>query len=123
MSEPILIRVLDVIGRPLAVDTADGQRVHDKIAPLLIEGKKIVLSFDGITMVITAFLNTAIGQLYGDKKLSEGKVDSHLEVKGLLPVFQSTLEKSRELSKAYFKDPERFKKAIQEVMGNEEQGN
>jgi hypothetical protein len=123
MSEPILIRVLDVIGRPLAVDTADGQRIHDKIAPLLIEGKKVVISFDGITMVITAFLNTAIGQLYGDKKLSEGKVDSQLEVKGLLPVFHSTLEKSRELSKAYFKDPERLKKAIQEVMGNEEQGN
>jgi hypothetical protein len=119
MSEPILIRVLDVIGRPLAVDTADGQRVHDKTAPLLREDTKVVLSFDGITMVITAFLNTAIGQLYGE--FPEAKVDSQVEVRNLLPVFQPTLDKSCELSKAYFKDPERLKKAIQEVMGNEEQ--
>ena len=122
MSEPILIRVLDVVGRPLAVDTADGQRVHDKIAPILREGSKVLLSFDGITMVITAFLNAAIGQLYGDPRLSEERIESLLEVRGLLPVFQSTHDKSRELSKAYFRDPERLKKAIQEVMGNEKQG-
>jgi hypothetical protein len=121
MSEPIQIRVLDVIGRPLAVDTADGQRVHDKIAPLLRDGTKVLLSFDGINMVITAFLNTAIGQLYGE--FPEDKVDSLVEVRNLLPVFQSTLDKSYELSKAFFRNPDRLKKAIQEVMGNEEQGN
>lgn len=118
MSEPILIRVLDVIGRPLAVDTADGQRVHDKIAPQLREGGKVLLSFEGVTMVITAFFNSAIGQLYGE--FPEDKVDSQVEVRDLLPVFNSTLDKSRELSKSFFKDPERLKKAIQEVMGNEE---
>lgn len=120
MSEPILIRVLDVVGRPLAVDTADGQRVHDKILPILREGTKVLLSFEGISMVITAFLNAAIGQLYGE--FSEDKVDSLVEVRNLLPVFQSTYDKSRELSKAYFRDPQRLKKAIQEVMGNEKQG-
>jgi hypothetical protein len=119
MSEPISIRVLDVIGRPLAVDTTDGQRLHDKMAPLLREDRKVLLSFDSITMVITAFLNAAIGQLYGE--FPEAKVDSLVEVRDLLPVFQSTLDKSRELSKSYFRDPERMKKAIQEVMGDEEQ--
>jgi hypothetical protein len=118
MSEPIQIRVLEVVGRPLAVDTVDGQRVHDKIAPLLRQGTKVQLSFAGINMVITAFLNAAIGQLYGE--FPEDKVDSLVEVSSLLPMFQSTLDKSRELSKAYFRDPERLKKAIQEVMGNEE---
>ena len=118
MSEQIQIRVLDIIGRPLAVDTADGQRVHDKIAPLLRADTKVLLSFDGINMVITAFLNAAIGQLYGE--FDYAKVDSLVEVQNLRPVFQSTIDKSRELSKSYFSDPERLKKAIQEVMGNEE---
>jgi hypothetical protein len=118
MPDPVSIRVLDIVGRPLAVDTADGQRLHDKIAPLLREGRKVVLSFDGISMVITAFLNAAIGQLYGE--FPEPTVDSLLEVRNLLPVFQPTFDKSCELSKAYFRDPDRLKKAIQEVMGNEE---
>src|ERR1041385_7435628 len=112
MNEPILIRVVDVIGRPLAVDTTDGQRVHDKISPMIEQDKKVVLSFEGISMVITAFLNAAIGQLYGE---FPDKVDSLLTVEGLLPVFQSTLDKSRELAKSYFKEPERLKRAIEEV--------
>ncbi|MGA2175558.1 MAG: STAS-like domain-containing protein [Verrucomicrobiota bacterium] len=118
MSEPILLRVYDVVAGDRCVDTADAQRVHDKIAPLLRNDTGVVLSFDGITMVITAFLNAAIGQLYGE--FPEEKVDRLVEVRDLLPVFKTTRDKSREWSKAYFRDPERIKRSIQEVMGNEE---
>jgi|BarGraIncu01122A_1022018.scaffolds.fasta_scaffold13982_2 hypothetical protein len=118
MSEPVLLRVYDVVAGPRCVDTADGQRVHDKIVPLLRTDTAVVLSFDGITMVITAFLNAAIGQLYGE--FPEEKADRLVKIRDLLPVFQTTLDKSREWSKAYFRDPERLKRSIQEVMGDEE---
>jgi hypothetical protein len=118
MSEPVLLRVYDVVAGARCVDTADGQRVHDKIAPLLRKDTAVVLSFDGITMVITAFLNAAIGALYGE--FPEEKVDRLVEPRDLLPVFQTTLDKSKEWSKAYFRDPERLKRSIQEVMGDEE---
>ncbi len=118
MSELVLLRVCEVVAGPRCVDTADGQRVHDKIAPLLRNDTRVVLSFDGISLVIAAFLNAAIGQIYGE--FPEERVDSLLEVRNLLPVFQTTLDKSREWSKAYVRDPERFKRSIREVMGDEE---
>jgi hypothetical protein len=118
MSEPVFLRVYDVVAGPRCVDTADGQKVHDKIAPLLHTDTGVILSFDGITMVITAFLNAAIGQLYG--AFTEEKVDRLVEIRDLRPVFKTTLDKSREWSKAYFRDPEQLKRSIQEVMGDEE---
>jgi hypothetical protein len=118
MSEPVFLRVFDVVAGPRCVDTADGQKVYDKIVPLLRTETGVVLSFDGITMIITAFLNAAVGQLYGE--FPEDKVDRLVEIRDLLPVFQNTLDKSREWSKAYFRDPERLKRSIQEVMGDEE---
>ena len=118
MSESIIIRVADLVGGPRAVDAADGEKVFEKVLPVIQSGRKVQLSFDGITMVITAFLNAAVGKLYG--VLPESRVDEMIEVKDILPPFQSSLEKSIEWSKAYYRDPERMRKAIMEEMGDEE---
>lgn len=118
MSESIVIRVADLVGGPRAVDAADGEKVFEKVLPVIQSGRKVHLSFDGITMVITAFLNTAIGKLYG--VLPEQQVDEMLEVRDLLPPFQPSLGKSIEWSKAYYRDPKRLRKAIMEEMGDEE---
>jgi hypothetical protein len=118
MNEPIIIRVSDLVGGPRAVDAADGEKIFEKILPLLQDGRDVRLSFEGISMVITAFLNTAIGKLYG--VLPEDQVDRMLKVKNLLPLFQPSLEKSVEWSKAYYRDPERLQKAIMEELDDEE---
>lgn len=118
MSEPIMIRVADLVGGPRAVDVADGEKVFEKVLPVIQSGRTVCLSFDGISMVITAFLNTAIGKLYG--ALSEEQVDKMLEVRDLLPPFEPSLEKSMEWSKAFYRDPERMRKAIAEELGDEE---
>lgn len=118
MNEPIVVRVADLVGGPRAVDVADGEKVFEKILPVFKNGRKVQLSFDGITMVITAFFNTAIGKLYG--ALTEEQVDQMLEVRDLCAPFQISLEKSIEWSKAYYRDPERMKRAILEELGDEE---
>ncbi len=61
----------------------DGQKVHDKIAPLLREGRKVSLSFDRIETIISAFLNAAIGQLYGE--FPEEKIRELFSVKDMSP--------------------------------------
>jgi hypothetical protein len=66
MPEEITVRLLDIVGSPLAVSADDGQLVHDKIAPLLRDDHRVALSFDGVGTVISAFLNAAVGQLYGE---------------------------------------------------------
>lgn len=118
MNEPITIRVADLVGGPRAVDAADGEKVFQKILPVLQSGRRVRLSFDGIAMVITAFLNASIGKLYG--VLPEEQVDQMLEVRDLLSPFQPSLEKSIEWSKAYYRDPEAMRRTIMEELGDEE---
>jgi hypothetical protein len=117
MNETIRVRVADLINSPRAVDAAAGERVFKEISPLLQHGDKVLLSFDGISLVITAFLNAAIGKLYGI--LPPAKVTELLEICDLDDAFQATLESSLEISKAFYEDPERLKRSIKEVMDEE----
>ena len=118
MSEPIIINVADLVGGPRAVDAADGEKVFEKMLPVIESGRKVRLSFNGITMIITAFLNASIGRLYG--ALPEEQVDTMLEVTDLLDAFQTSLEKSIEWSKSYYRDPDRMERIIREELGDEE---
>lgn len=118
MTESIFIRVVDIIGGPRAVDVADGEKVFAKLLPAIQEGRKVRLSFEGITMVITAFFNAAIGKLYG--ALAEEQVDKMLDVQDLLPPFLPSLDKSIEWSKAYYRDQERLNKVAMEELGDDD---
>jgi hypothetical protein len=118
MSEPIQIRVADLINSPRAVDDADGERVFKEVCALLKAGQKVQLSFDGIIMVITAFLNAAVGKLYGE--LPEEKINQLLKITDLRDAFHPSLDKSVEWSKAYFANRERMEQAIKEELQDEE---
>ncbi len=49
MKEQLSVRVTDIIGSSLCVSADDGQLVFDKIAPLMRDGKKIILHLTPIT--------------------------------------------------------------------------
>ncbi len=112
MSEPVTIRVFDVVGTPLCVSSADGQLVYDKLAPLLREGRKVAISFAQVETLISAFLNNAIGQLYGE--FTEERVRELLSVRDMLPEDVALLKRVIENAKAYFRDPERFKQVTEQ---------
>lgn len=118
MTQEIVVRVFDVVGGPLCVASDDGNLVHDKIAPLLREGKKVALSFAQVDTVISAFLNAAIGQLYGEFK--EDEIRERLSVRDIAPEDLVLLKRVVENAKAYFKDPNRFAQAVREITGDEE---
>ena len=71
VTEPVTLRVFDIVGGPLCVSASDGRRLYDKIAPLLRTGTPVVLSFKQVDVLIPAFLNAAVGQLY--RKLSKNR--------------------------------------------------
>lgn len=118
MSEPIIVRVFDIVGGPLGVSAEDGQRVHDKIAPLLRDGQKVVLSFEQVETLISAFLNAAIGQLYGE--FPEERIRELLSVRDLDADDAAVLKRVVENAKAYFKAPKKFDQAWKEEVGDEE---
>jgi hypothetical protein len=118
MNEPVFIRIADLIGKPRAIAAADGEMVFKEVYPVLKEGTPVVLSFGGIRMVITAFLNAAIGKLYRD--ITGEEVDRLLVVTELSEAFHPALEHSKTWSKVYYADPERLERAIKEEYGDEE---
>jgi hypothetical protein len=110
MTEPVTVRVVDIVGGPICVSAEDGQRLHDKIVPLLREGKKVVLSFEQVDTLISAFLNAAIGQLYGE--FPEERIRELISVKEMDPEDLPVLKRVVENAKVYFRDPERFKRLV-----------
>jgi hypothetical protein len=62
--EVMTLIVKDIISVDIAVSSDNGSLVYQKIVESIDSGKEVYLDFSGITMMTTAFLNAAIGQLY-----------------------------------------------------------
>ncbi len=117
MNNPITIRVSDFTGGPIAVAAADGQQLHDAVAPLLKEGKPVVLSFAGIETIIAAFLSAAVGQLYGE--FSKERIRELIAIRDLSPDDELQLGRVVRNACAYFKNPELYDQAWKEGVGDE----
>ncbi len=96
----VTIRVADIVGGSLCISAEDGQKVFEKIKQLFENDQKVVVSFDKVTMLISLFLNAAIGQLYGS--FSEEKVKTSLEVTGLAAEDIEILKKVVDNAKKYY---------------------
>lgn len=119
MTRETTVQVSDVIGGPLCVSTSDGQRLYDKIAPLLVRDTSVDLSFERVEIVIPAFLNAAVGQLFG--QLSEDRIRSLLSFRHLADDDWEMLELVIENAKMYFNTPNDFDRAWREELGDEEE--
>lgn len=119
MTEKVTIRVIDTIGCNLCIASEDGQKIFDKTVPLLQAGKHIVISFDGVSMLISLFLNAAIGQLYG--QFSEEKIREQLEVTGLAGDDMEILQRVVENAKRYYASPEKYDEVWATLEGDDEE--
>lgn len=117
MTRGITVRVFDIIGGPLCVSTSDGHRLHDKIAPLLRTGTPVVLSFGRIEVYVAAFLDAAVGQLYGE--LPDDSIGALLSFRDLADDDREMLDSVIENAKLYFKAPDDFDRAWREELGVE----
>jgi len=115
MKQDLLISIFEVVGSQLCVASDDGQKVYDRVALALKEGRHVTVSFLNITSLTSAFLNAAIGQLYGS--FTEEQIRSLLNVQDMRPDDIALLKRVVETAKQYFKDPERFQLAVQEALG------
>ncbi len=58
------------------MSASDGQRVYSEVREAVLSGGKVTLSFSGVSRMTTAFLNAAVGQLYGE--FPERTIRKHL---------------------------------------------
>jgi STAS-like domain of unknown function (DUF4325) len=110
MNDEITIRIIDVVGDSVWVSAKDGDAVHDKIAPLLREGRKVALSFEGAESIISAFLNSAVGQFYGE--FPEELIRKLLSVRDATSADLLLLKRVVDNAKVFFRDPERYSKVV-----------
>ncbi len=118
MQSELKISVFEVVGSQLCVASEDGQKVHDRLAAVLSAGRGVVLSFHNVSTLTSAFLNSAIGQLYGN--FDEGHIRSLLTVEEMAPEDAALLKRVIETAKIYFKDPQRFKQVVRETLEDDE---
>ena len=116
MKKNITLNVFEIVGSPLCVASDDGQRVYDRIASAFKEDRNVTVSFLNVSSLTSAFLNAAIGQLYGS--FSEDQIRSQLKVKDMQSDDLALLKRVVETAKEYFKDPKRFNRAVQEAIGD-----
>lgn len=118
MSAPVKIKVVDVIGSNLGVSSEDGGAVFEKIQIALKARQSVELDFTGIDMVISAFLNTAVGKLVED--LSIEQIHQRIKFTGMADGDPELLEKVLENARRYYEDPDRFRKLLEMEETDEE---
>ena len=118
MPQNIKISLFEVVGSTFCVASDDGQKVYNRLAVALEKDQRVAISFHNVTALTAAFLNAAVGQLYGTFK--EEKIRSLLKVENMEQDDLALLKRVVENAKLYFKNPQRFNQAIREVLEDED---
>lgn len=109
------INIISVVGDSYCIEAEDGEKVFALISKAIAENKKVILSFLNVEMLTTAFLNTAVGQLYRD--FSEEKIKDCLSVKDMSQNGLNSLKRVVDTAKIYYKDPEAMQRSINDILG------
>lgn len=108
--EPIIINIFNIINSPYCISDEDGQKIYILLHRAISEKRKVILSFKGIELVITAFLNAAIGQLFKD--FSESEVGEFLDKCDFNEVFQPAWDKVMQGAPIYYANPEKTEQQL-----------
>lgn len=109
------IRVADLFG-PYCVTTQDGERLYQLIAKELAAGRSVELDFTGVRDVISAFLNPAIGSLYGD--FPKDVVESCLRITGLDESDEAVVRIVRDRAIDFFNASPTIRNSLREASSN-----
>lgn len=118
MKKVTTINVKDIIKNTIAMSTEDGKVLFEEIYKNLKAAKKIELSFDGIDMLISHFLNESIGKQY--EKFSNWEIlDKAIVYKD---IDEDDLELLKEkvipTAKNHFKDSEKEDKLEESLLND-----
>lgn len=121
MSDEIELRIAELVGSGVCVASEDGEKVYEAIAEALRAGKRVQLSFAGVDDLTSAFLNTAVGQLYkGD--FTDEFLRSHLAPPKDASAADLVLLKRVVLrAKEFFSNPERYDQLVKLALGDEDE--
>lgn len=118
MNPRTTISVYQIAGGPLCVASGDGQKVFERIKRTIEAGGSVNVSFEDVTAVASAFLNSALGQLYGT--FDEECIRSRIKIIDIKRSDLRLLVAVIRTAKVYFKNKEGFDRAIREELGEDD---
>lgn len=116
-TDKITIRIFDEVGGDAAISVSDGETIYKKIDSAISNSLIVVLDFQNINLIITAFLNACIGQLYS--KYTSEDLNKYLKLENVNPEDNHLFNKAIQRAKEYFADHERFDESAKEVLGHD----
>jgi hypothetical protein len=116
-KSPIIIRIYEEVGGDAAISVADGDQIFQKIDKAFSNNLKVSLDFQNIELIITAFLNACIGQLYS--KYSSEELNENLKLDNVKEEDKFLFHKAIKRAKEYFENPESFDNSVNSVLGND----
>lgn len=111
----VVISIASIVGSGFCVAAVDGQRVYAAINKCVADKDRVIISFSGVTRMTTAFLNAAVGQLYGE--FSESEIRKYLAP----PIDFEDWHLRRlkivvDRAKQYFSDETKFEEVIRDTL-------
>lgn len=111
MSQPIRIKVTDVVGSDICVSSEDGGKVFNKLKVAMQTERPIVLDFSGVKIVISAFLNAAIGRLVeGQKKEA---ILARIQFTQIEAEDRELIDRVLENAETFYADPDQYRRALE----------
>jgi len=115
--EKIKISLYEIVNDPFCVSAEDGEKVFEQIKKIFLADKKIDISFLNVKMVTSAFLNTAIGKLYG--QFEEQEIKERFSLSDISNSDKLLLKRVITTAKAYYKNPNQFEESIDKIMAEQ----
>jgi len=108
------LNIYSIVGNSFCVDAEDGERVFDVLKKILEQNNKAIISFLNVEILTSAFLNTAVGRLYG--VFDYEKIKTSLSVKDISDDDRLLLKKVTDTAKAYYKNKKKITEFEKEIL-------
>lgn len=111
MTQPIRIKVTEVVGSDICVSSEDGAKVFEKLSLALETDRLIELDFSGVQIVISAFLNAAIGRLV--ENTSKESILQRIKLTNLAEEDRELIDRVLDNAVKFYSDPDQYRRALE----------
>jgi hypothetical protein len=113
-----ILIVKDLIKSSIAVATDSGEKLFNEISIVLKKGEKVKVDFQDISIISTAFLNAAIGQLYSGNTYTSDFLNSAIKVVHVQPEDKPLFFMVVNRAKEYFANKQSLDNHLNSMFNN-----
>ena len=108
----MIIKISDLTG-PNCISYSDGLRIYDLLHSSLQKDSSVELDFEGVRVLVSVFLNAAIGRLLEDYSVED--LNRTLRISNLPAGGEETLRRVIETSNDYYHHPQ-VREALDKIL-------